>query len=146
MERDEQDEEEIVCLDESFFINDKSLSLSLYLFLRVLNSLLYWLLISSTMMLKLCSYQLTNFTFGSQVIQLFCLHSASSKLLLLVINLLPLCNFIRLETFDLLFIFIFCTMNEWTELKYKYDNFIVYATVVSFCVSFLDGLYFSFFF
>ncbi|GLT54242.1 hypothetical protein SLA2020_274570 [Shorea laevis] len=46
MERKEEDEEEIVCLDESFFIND--------------------------------NYQLTTFTFGSQVIQLFCLHSAST--------------------------------------------------------------------
>ncbi|XP_059429596.1 uncharacterized protein LOC132163354 [Corylus avellana] len=46
MERKEEDEEEIVCLDESFFIND--------------------------------DYQLTTFTFGSQVIQLFCLHSAST--------------------------------------------------------------------
>ncbi|XP_040995353.1 protein N-lysine methyltransferase METTL21A [Juglans microcarpa x Juglans regia] len=42
----EEGEDEIVCLDESFFIND--------------------------------NYQLTNFTFGSQVIQLFCLHSAST--------------------------------------------------------------------
>ncbi|XP_048325211.2 uncharacterized protein LOC107410619 isoform X2 [Ziziphus jujuba] len=47
MEREkEEEEEEIVCLDESFFIND--------------------------------NYQLTTFTFGSQVIQLFCLHSAST--------------------------------------------------------------------
>lgn len=44
MEREEEDE--IVCLDESFFIND--------------------------------NYQLTTFTFGSQVLQLFCLHSAST--------------------------------------------------------------------
>ncbi|KAJ1424075.1 S-adenosyl-L-methionine-dependent methyltransferase [Sesbania bispinosa] len=41
-----QDEEEIVCLDGSFFIDD--------------------------------NYQLTKFTFGSQDIQLFCLHSAST--------------------------------------------------------------------
>ncbi|XP_073224361.1 uncharacterized protein [Cicer arietinum] len=40
------DEEEIVCLDESFFIDD--------------------------------NYQLTEFTFGSQHIDLFCLHSAST--------------------------------------------------------------------
>ncbi|KAK9999359.1 hypothetical protein SO802_018962 [Lithocarpus litseifolius] len=49
MERKEdqqKEEEDIVCLDESFFIND--------------------------------NYQLTTFTFGSQVIQLFCLHSAST--------------------------------------------------------------------
>ncbi|KAB1227510.1 Protein N-lysine methyltransferase METTL21A [Morella rubra] len=45
MERKEE-EEEIICLNESFFIND--------------------------------NYQLTEFTFGSQVIQLFCLHSAST--------------------------------------------------------------------
>ncbi|KAJ8450595.1 hypothetical protein Cgig2_020232 [Carnegiea gigantea] len=44
MEREEEDE--IVCLDESFFIND--------------------------------NYQLTTFTFGSQVLHLFCLHSAST--------------------------------------------------------------------
>uniref|UniRef100_A0A7C9DL35 Calmodulin-lysine N-methyltransferase n=1 Tax=Opuntia streptacantha TaxID=393608 RepID=A0A7C9DL35_OPUST len=42
----EREEDEIVCLDESFFIND--------------------------------NYQLTTFTFGSQVLQLFCLHSAST--------------------------------------------------------------------
>lgn len=42
----QKDDEDIVCLDESFFIND--------------------------------NYQLTTFTFGSQVIQLFCLQSASS--------------------------------------------------------------------
>ncbi|XP_050283292.1 uncharacterized protein LOC126723678 isoform X2 [Quercus robur] len=51
MERKEdqqEEEEDIVCLDESFFIND--------------------------------NYQLTTFTFGSQVIQLFCLHSASRQL------------------------------------------------------------------
>lgn len=46
MERKEEDEEEIVCLDESFFIDD--------------------------------NYELTTFTFGCQVIQLFCLHSAST--------------------------------------------------------------------
>ncbi|KAL6527841.1 hypothetical protein OROMI_029652 [Orobanche minor] len=40
------DEEEIVCLDESFFIND--------------------------------NYQLTRFTFGSQVLELYCLQSASN--------------------------------------------------------------------
>ncbi|XXG41233.1 hypothetical protein AAC387_Pa01g1741 [Persea americana] len=40
------EEEEIVCLDESFFIND--------------------------------NYQLTTFTFGSQVLQLFCLQSSST--------------------------------------------------------------------
>ncbi|KAF5201755.1 hypothetical protein FRX31_008667 [Thalictrum thalictroides] len=42
----EEDEDEIVCLDESFFIND--------------------------------DYELTTFTFGSQVLQLFCLQSAST--------------------------------------------------------------------
>ncbi|KAJ4724473.1 protein N-lysine methyltransferase METTL21A-like [Melia azedarach] len=46
MIREEEEEEEIVCLDESFFIND--------------------------------NYQLTTFTFGSQVLQLFCLQSAST--------------------------------------------------------------------
>ncbi|RWR79768.1 protein N-lysine methyltransferase METTL21A [Cinnamomum micranthum f. kanehirae] len=50
MERGKQEEaaeeEEIVCLDESFFIND--------------------------------NYQLTTFTFGSQVLQLFCLQSSST--------------------------------------------------------------------
>ncbi|XP_075635737.1 uncharacterized protein LOC142607936 [Castanea sativa] len=44
--QEEEEEEDIVCLDGSFFIND--------------------------------NYQLTTFTFGSQVIQLFCLHSAST--------------------------------------------------------------------
>ncbi|KAJ6895979.1 hypothetical protein NC651_022265 [Populus alba x Populus x berolinensis] len=48
MNREEkEEEEEIVCLDESFFIND--------------------------------NYRLTTFTFGSQVIELLCLHSASRK-------------------------------------------------------------------
>ncbi|XP_024030456.1 protein N-lysine methyltransferase METTL21A [Morus notabilis] len=42
----EEEEEEIVCLDESFFIND--------------------------------NYQLTKFTFGSEVIELLCLQSAST--------------------------------------------------------------------
>ncbi|XP_021900949.1 protein N-lysine methyltransferase METTL21A [Carica papaya] len=47
MNRDkEEDEEDIVCLDESFFIND--------------------------------NYQLTTFTFGSQVLQLYCLQAAST--------------------------------------------------------------------
>lgn len=47
MNREEkEEEEEIVCLDESFFIND--------------------------------NYRLTTFTFGSQVIELLCLHSAST--------------------------------------------------------------------
>ncbi|KAJ6345540.1 hypothetical protein OIU78_008235 [Salix suchowensis] len=47
MNREEkEEEEEIVCLDESFFIND--------------------------------NYQLTTFTFGSQVIELLCLHSSST--------------------------------------------------------------------
>ncbi|KAA8544638.1 hypothetical protein F0562_022650 [Nyssa sinensis] len=45
MEKEEV-EDDIVCLDESFFIND--------------------------------NYQLTTFTFGSQVLQLFCLQSAST--------------------------------------------------------------------
>ncbi|CAK7330683.1 unnamed protein product [Dovyalis caffra] len=43
---EKEEEEEIVCLDESFFISD--------------------------------NYQLTTFTFGSQVIELLCLHSAST--------------------------------------------------------------------
>ncbi|XP_072090838.1 uncharacterized protein [Arachis hypogaea] len=42
----QQDDDDIVCLDASFFLND--------------------------------NYQLTNFTFGSQDIQLFCLQSAST--------------------------------------------------------------------
>ncbi|XP_068663853.1 uncharacterized protein [Aristolochia californica] len=42
----DKEEEEIICLDESFFIDD--------------------------------NYQLTTFSFGSQVLQLFCLHSAST--------------------------------------------------------------------
>uniref|UniRef100_A0A803KMG1 Uncharacterized protein n=1 Tax=Chenopodium quinoa TaxID=63459 RepID=A0A803KMG1_CHEQI len=46
MERVKEDEDDIVCLDESFFIND--------------------------------NYQLTTFTFGSQVLELFCLNSAST--------------------------------------------------------------------
>ncbi|GMP91527.1 hypothetical protein CsSME_00042194 [Camellia sinensis var. sinensis] len=46
-EEEEEGEDDIVCLDESFFIND--------------------------------DYQLTTFTFGSQVLQLFCLQSASSQ-------------------------------------------------------------------
>ncbi|KNA19105.1 hypothetical protein SOVF_064660 [Spinacia oleracea] len=41
-----EEEDDIVCLDESFFIND--------------------------------NYQLTTFTFGSQVLELYCLHSAST--------------------------------------------------------------------
>ncbi|XP_052183965.1 uncharacterized protein LOC127795913 isoform X2 [Diospyros lotus] len=45
-EEEEEDGEEIVCIDRSFFIND--------------------------------DYQLTTFTFGSQVLQLFCLQSAST--------------------------------------------------------------------
>ncbi|PIA60077.1 hypothetical protein AQUCO_00400749v1 [Aquilegia coerulea] len=45
-EEPEKEEDEIVCLDESFFIND--------------------------------NYELTTFTFGSQVLQLFCLQSAST--------------------------------------------------------------------
>ncbi|XP_022756190.1 protein N-lysine methyltransferase METTL21A isoform X2 [Durio zibethinus] len=48
MVRQEEEEEDIVCLDESFFIND--------------------------------NYQLTTFTFGSHVLQLFCLQSASRQL------------------------------------------------------------------
>ncbi|RYR11436.1 hypothetical protein Ahy_B04g068959 [Arachis hypogaea] len=44
----QQDDDDIVCLDASFFLND--------------------------------NYQLTNFTFGSQDIQLFCLQSASRQL------------------------------------------------------------------
>ncbi|PPS14944.1 hypothetical protein GOBAR_AA05633 [Gossypium barbadense] len=44
----EEEEEDIVWLDESFFIND--------------------------------NYQLTSFTFGSHVLQLYCLHSASRQL------------------------------------------------------------------
>ncbi|KAJ7964964.1 Protein N-lysine methyltransferase [Quillaja saponaria] len=44
--KQEEEEEDIVCLDESFFIND--------------------------------NYQLTTFTFGSEVIQLLCLQSAST--------------------------------------------------------------------
>ncbi|KAL5580317.1 hypothetical protein UlMin_012759 [Ulmus minor] len=44
--KQEEEEEEIVCLDESFFIND--------------------------------DYKLTTFTFGSQVIELLCLQSAST--------------------------------------------------------------------
>ncbi|XP_068499008.1 uncharacterized protein [Phaseolus vulgaris] len=44
----EEEEEEIVCLDASFFVDD--------------------------------NYKLTNFTFGSQDIELFCLHSASRQL------------------------------------------------------------------
>ncbi|KAL3004258.1 hypothetical protein AAZX31_08G153300 [Glycine max] len=43
---EQEEEEEIVCLDASFFVDD--------------------------------NYQLTKFTFGSQDIQLFCLHSAST--------------------------------------------------------------------
>ncbi|KAK6144107.1 hypothetical protein DH2020_020927 [Rehmannia glutinosa] len=46
MEREEGEDEDIVCLDESFFIND--------------------------------NYQLTRFTFGSQVLELYCLQSAST--------------------------------------------------------------------
>ncbi|KAL0370306.1 UNVERIFIED_CONTAM: hypothetical protein Sangu_0348700 [Sesamum angustifolium] len=45
MERDGGEDDDIVCLDESFFIND--------------------------------NYQLTRFTFGSQVLELYCLQSAS---------------------------------------------------------------------
>ncbi|KAL0418447.1 UNVERIFIED_CONTAM: hypothetical protein Sradi_1258200 [Sesamum radiatum] len=46
MERDGGEDDDIVCLDESFFIND--------------------------------NYQLTRFTFGSQVLELYCLQSAST--------------------------------------------------------------------
>ncbi|VFQ95485.1 unnamed protein product [Cuscuta campestris] len=46
--RGEAEEEDIVCLDESFFIND--------------------------------NYELTTFSFGSQVLQLYCLQSASRQL------------------------------------------------------------------
>ncbi|KAL3530031.1 hypothetical protein ACH5RR_009353 [Cinchona calisaya] len=46
MERKEEEEDDIVCLDRSFFIND--------------------------------NYQLTEFTFGSQVLQLYCLQAAST--------------------------------------------------------------------
>ncbi|KAK2977538.1 hypothetical protein RJ640_018180 [Escallonia rubra] len=46
MAREEAEEDDVVCLDESFFIND--------------------------------NYQLTTFTFGSQVLELLCLHSAST--------------------------------------------------------------------
>ncbi|XP_020552594.1 protein N-lysine methyltransferase METTL21A isoform X3 [Sesamum indicum] len=46
MERDGVEDDDIVCLDESFFIND--------------------------------NYQLTRFTFGSQVLELYCLQSAST--------------------------------------------------------------------
>ncbi|KAH9790289.1 putative methyltransferase family protein [Citrus sinensis] len=46
MNREEDGGDEVVCLDESFFIND--------------------------------DYQLTTFTFGSQVLHLFCLQSAST--------------------------------------------------------------------
>ncbi|XP_050909000.1 uncharacterized protein LOC127122756 [Lathyrus oleraceus] len=45
-QRDSTDDDEIVCLGASFFMND--------------------------------NYQLTGFTFGSQHIRLFCLHSAST--------------------------------------------------------------------
>ncbi|KAH9790290.1 putative methyltransferase family protein [Citrus sinensis] len=48
MNREEDGGDEVVCLDESFFIND--------------------------------DYQLTTFTFGSQVLHLFCLQSASRQL------------------------------------------------------------------
>ncbi|XP_021277906.1 protein N-lysine methyltransferase METTL21A isoform X2 [Herrania umbratica] len=47
-DRPEEEEEDIVCLDEAFFIND--------------------------------NYQLTTYTFGSHVLQLFCLQSASRQL------------------------------------------------------------------
>ncbi|XP_011090180.1 protein-lysine N-methyltransferase EFM3 isoform X2 [Sesamum indicum] len=50
MERDGVEDDDIVCLDESFFIND--------------------------------NYQLTRFTFGSQVLELYCLQSASRAELL----------------------------------------------------------------
>ncbi|KAL3620322.1 hypothetical protein CASFOL_035234 [Castilleja foliolosa] len=43
---DREEEDDIVCLDESFFIND--------------------------------NYELTKFTFGSQILELYCLHSAST--------------------------------------------------------------------
>ncbi|OIT34522.1 hypothetical protein A4A49_03810 [Nicotiana attenuata] len=46
MSREEEEEEDIVCLDESFFIDD--------------------------------NYQITDFTFGSHVLQLYCLQSAST--------------------------------------------------------------------
>ncbi|KAK3205511.1 hypothetical protein Dsin_019557 [Dipteronia sinensis] len=46
MNREEEEEDDEVCLDESFFIND--------------------------------NYQLTTFTFGSQVLELLCLQSAST--------------------------------------------------------------------
>ncbi|KAK3035982.1 hypothetical protein RJ639_031155, partial [Escallonia herrerae] len=46
MAREEAEEDDVVCLDESFFVN--------------------------------YNYQLTTFTFGSQVLELLCLHSAST--------------------------------------------------------------------
>ncbi|KAH0712702.1 hypothetical protein KY290_008283 [Solanum tuberosum] len=46
MSREEKEEDDIVCLDESFFIND--------------------------------DYQITDFTFGSHVLQLYCLQSSST--------------------------------------------------------------------
>ncbi|WMV55647.1 hypothetical protein MTR67_049032 [Solanum verrucosum] len=46
MSREENEEDDIVCLDESFFIND--------------------------------DYQITDFTFGSHVLQLYCLQSSST--------------------------------------------------------------------
>ncbi|KAG5577598.1 hypothetical protein H5410_057732 [Solanum commersonii] len=48
MSREENEEDDIVCLDESFFIND--------------------------------DYQITDFTFGSHVLQLYCLQSSSRQL------------------------------------------------------------------
>ena len=134
MERKEdqqEEEEDIVCLDESFFINDKwvlqSLSLSLFLLYNLSVLLSLYLIIWCV---KMCSYQLTTFTFGSQVIQLFCLHSASSEFLLYTVSVLQH-NYIKLNPFHVFiwFLFFFSFFLGFFWVKYelgigKLNNFI----------------------
>ena len=80
-----------------------NLSLSLFLLYNLSVLLSLYLIIWCV---KMCSYQLTTFTFGSQVIQLFCLHSASSEFLLNTVSVLQH-NYIKLNPFHVFIWFLF---------------------------------------
>ena len=80
-----------------------SLSLSIFLLYNLSVLLSLYLIIRCV---KMCSYQLTTFTFGSQVIQLFCLHSASSEFLLYTVSVLQH-NYIKLNPFRVFIWFLF---------------------------------------
>ena len=104
-----------------------SLSLSLFLLYNLSVLLSLYLIIWCV---KMCSYQLTTFTFGSQVIQLFCLHSASSEFLLYTVSVLQH-NYIKLNPFHVFiwFLFFFSFFLGFFWVKYelgigKLNNFI----------------------